>query len=48
MEAFFKRGRDTSRLADKGTPIPAERGFAYEDPEDLARVVIQRRKAGPR
>ena len=47
VEAFFKRGRDTSRLADTGTPIPAEWGFAYEVPEVLARVVIQRLKAGP-
>lgn len=36
---FFKRGRETARLADEGKPIPAERTIAYEDPEDLARIL---------
>lgn len=39
MEGFFKRGRTVARLADQGKPIPAERIIAYEDPEDLARIL---------
>lgn len=39
VEEFFKRGRETARLADKGKPIPAEHTIAYEDPEDLARIL---------
>ena len=39
VEEFFKRGRETGRLADEGKPIPAERTIAYEDPEDLARIL---------
>lgn len=39
VEGFFKRGRDVARLADQGRPIPAERIIAYEDPEDLARIL---------
>ena len=39
VEGFFKRGRVLGRLADQGKPIPAERVIAYEDPEDLARIL---------
>jgi predicted transcriptional regulator len=39
VEDFFKRGRAAARLADQGKPIPAERVIAYEDPEDLARIL---------
>lgn len=39
VEDFFKRGRATARLADHGKAIPAERVIAYEDPEDLARIL---------
>jgi len=39
VEGFFKRGRELARLADQGKPLPAERVIAYEDPEDLARLV---------
>lgn len=39
VEGFFKRGREVARLADQGKPLPAERVIAYEDPEDLARLV---------
>jgi predicted transcriptional regulator len=39
VEGFFKRGRDIARLADQGKPIPAERVIAYEDPEELARIL---------
>ncbi len=36
---FFKRGRTIARLADQGKAIPAQRIIAYEDPEDLARML---------
>lgn len=39
VEGFFKRGRAVARLADRGEPIPAERIIAYEDPEDLTRIL---------
>jgi predicted transcriptional regulator len=39
VEGFFKRGREVARLADRKKPIPAERVIAYEDPEDLARIL---------
>lgn len=39
VEGFFKRGRDIARLADQGRPVAAERVIAYEDPEDLARIL---------
>ena len=39
VEGFFKRGREVARLADQGKPIPAERVIAYENPEDLARIL---------
>ena len=39
VEDFFKRGREVARLADQGKPILAERVIAYEDPEDLARIL---------
>ena len=39
VEGFFKRGREIARLADQGKPIPAERVIAYEDPEELARIL---------
>lgn len=39
VEDFFKRGRAIARLADHGKPIPAERIIAYENPEDLARIL---------
>ncbi len=39
VEGFFKRGREVARLADRQKPIPAERVIAYEDPEDLARIL---------
>lgn len=36
---FFKRGRVVARLADQGKAIAAERVIAYEDPEELARIL---------
>ncbi|MDP1525329.1 MAG: hypothetical protein Q8M20_05930 [Rhodocyclaceae bacterium] len=39
VEGFFNRGRNVARLADQGKAIPAERIIAYEDPEDLARIL---------
>ena len=39
VEGFFKRGREIARLADRRKAIPAERVIAYEDPDDLARIL---------
>jgi predicted transcriptional regulator len=39
VEDLFKRGREVARLADQGKRIPAERIIAYEDPEELARIL---------
>jgi predicted transcriptional regulator len=39
VEGFFKRGREIATLADQVQPIPAERIIAYEDPEELARIL---------
>lgn len=36
---FFRRGREIARLADRGKPIPRERVIAFEDPEDMARLI---------
>jgi predicted transcriptional regulator len=38
-EEFFKRGKSIAKLADQGKPIPRERIIAFEDPEDLARLI---------
>jgi predicted transcriptional regulator len=39
VEGFFKRGREIAKLVDQVQPTPAERTIAYEDPEDLARIL---------
>ena len=36
---FFKRGRTVAKLADQGKLIPRERIIAFEDPEDMARLI---------
>jgi len=36
---FFKRGKLVARLADLGKPIPKEHIIAFEDPEDMARLI---------
>lgn len=36
---FFKRGKELAKLADQGKRIPTERVIAFEDPEDLARLI---------
>ncbi len=36
---FFKRGREIARLADQSKPIPHERIIAFEDPEDMAKLI---------
>lgn len=42
-ESFFRRGKEIARLADEGRPIVAERIIAFEDPEDMARLVTTAR-----
>ena len=36
---FFKRGKLVARLADQGRGIPREHIIAFEDPEDMARLI---------
>lgn len=36
---FFERGRAAARLADQGKAIPLERVIAFEDPEEMARLI---------
>jgi len=36
---FFKRGKVVARIADQGKTIPRERIIAFEDPEDMARLI---------
>ena len=36
---FFKRGKTIAKLADQGKTIPSEHIIAFEDPEDMARLI---------
>ena len=36
---FFKRGKAIARLADQAKEIPREHIIAFEDPEDMARLI---------
>ncbi len=36
---FFKRGKVIAKLADQGKQIPGEHIIAFEDPEDMARLI---------
>jgi predicted transcriptional regulator len=38
-DEFFKRGQEIARFADQGKRIARERVIAFEDPEELARLV---------
>lgn len=38
-DEFFKKGKEIARLADQGKPIQPERIIAFENPEDLARII---------
>lgn len=38
-DEFFSRGKEIAMLADQGKHIPRERIIAFEDPEDLARLI---------
>lgn len=42
---FFRRGREIAKLADQGKRIPPERVIAFEDPEDIARLISAGRLA---
>jgi hypothetical protein len=39
VDEFFQRGKEIATLADQGKRIPTERVIAFEDPEDLARLM---------
>ena len=36
---FFRRGKSIAKLADLGKTIPREHIIAFEDPEDMARLI---------
>jgi predicted transcriptional regulator len=36
---FLTRGKTIARSVDRGEPIPHERVIAFEDPEDMARLI---------
>jgi predicted transcriptional regulator len=36
---FFRRGKLVAKLADQGKTIPREHIIAFEDPEDMARLI---------
>lgn len=36
---FFQRGKAIAKLADQGKAIPRERIIAFENPEDMARLI---------
>jgi predicted transcriptional regulator len=38
-DEFFKRGKVIAKFADQGKRIPRERVIAFEDPEELARLI---------
>jgi len=44
-DEFFRRGREIAKLADQGKPIPPECVIAFEDAEDIARLVTAGRLA---
>lgn len=44
-DEFFRRGREIARLADRGKRIPAEKIIAFEDPEEIARLITAGRMA---
>lgn len=43
-EDFFKRGRRIAQLADAGKPIPKQTIILFEDPKDLARILMKAAK----
>lgn len=44
-EDFFRRGREIAKLADQGKRIPHEKVIAFEDPEDIGRLITAGRMA---
>ena len=43
LDAFFERGRELAKLADKGEAIPSSRVIAFEDIESLLHVLTEKR-----
>jgi len=39
IDEFFTRGKQLAKLADKGKPLPRERIIAFENSDDLARLM---------
>jgi predicted transcriptional regulator len=44
-EEFFRRGREFAKQADQGKRIPPGRVIAFENPEDIARLISAGRLA---
>lgn len=43
VESFFERGRKTANLADRGKPLGNRRVVAFDDVNDLLRVLTAKR-----
>lgn len=44
-EAFFKRGRELARVADRGDQLPDECIISFEDPADVMKLITTTRLA---
>jgi len=42
-EGFFRRGKDTARLADRGEPLAEEMTLSFEDTADMLALLTPRR-----
>lgn len=43
-EAFFARGQQLARSADRGEPWPEQRILSFEDPEELTKFLVSNRR----
>ena len=42
-EAFFARGQQLARSADRGEPLPEQHVLSFEDPEELKKFLVSNR-----
>lgn len=42
-EAFFARGQQLARRADRGESLPEQRILSFEDPEELTKFLVSNR-----
>ncbi|MBI5901090.1 MAG: hypothetical protein HZB40_17945 [Rhodocyclales bacterium] len=47
-DGFFKRGKVIAKLADQGKAIPCEHINAFEDPQDMARLIATAKRSAKR